>query len=432
MSNQDVTVTVYGKDNSEMAKGSGSSDSAFQFTVSNPDLWTPDTPTLYNITVQMGDDQVKTYTGFRTITKDDVHGVVRPTLNGKPIFAFGTLDQGFWPDGIYTPPNYEAMKFDLQNLKDLGFNMVRKHIKVETDLFYKACDEMGLLIIQDMPSLSLRDGIVATDEQNQEFIRQWVEMIDLHKSFTCIWTWVIINEGWGQLPLPREPQDVTLTPVLRSLDPTRLIDSVTGWNDHGEGDFLDNHHYSDPQCGTPFSSIASSPYDPSRIGFQGEFGGIGHNVTIDHLWNVQQSISQINQTYELDDDLDVWNYRAHILLSTLRDQTDRFACSGGVWTQTTDVEGEVNGLLTYDRRILRPNVDQWKADIQAFYDAVDARANGQNGQGAKGAGTPIFNQSSALATDMETGGGKKNAEDARWGLYSGMGIGAAAILGGVF
>lgn len=154
-----------------------------------------------------------------------------------------------------------------------------------------------------------------------------------------------------------------------------MVDSTTGWYDHGAGDFSDNHHYANPQCGSPFYSIQSSPYDPSRIGFQGEFGGIGQNVSIEHLWNVQEAINTINQTYEIDTTIDAWNYRGHRLLGELLDQVKLWACSGGVWTQTTDVEGEVNGLLTYDRRVLRPDVAQWQSDIQALYDAGAARSN---------------------------------------------------------
>lgn len=284
------------------------------------------------------------------------------------------------------------MVFDLKLLKDNGFNMVRKHIKVETDLFYKACDTMGLLVMQDMPALpanniqskpnparTLVTCVSATADrivEQAEFERQLFDLIETHKSFPSIYTWVIYNERWGQLPSAPE---IYLTPQVRSIDPTRLINSVTGWDDHGAGDYLDNHHYSSPQCGTPFQSSPSSAYDPARIGFQGEFGGIGHNVSIENLWNNQEAINTINQTYELDNDIPTWNYRAHLILSELRDQTDRFACSGGVWTQTTDVEGEVNGLVTYDRRIQRTYVDQWRADINALYAAAAARANGAPG-----------------------------------------------------
>ncbi|KAJ5629189.1 hypothetical protein N7528_002846 [Penicillium herquei] len=361
----------------------GPTNQPFQFKVDSPRLWSPDSPKLYNITVTLGKDKVQSYTGFRTIAKGTVDGVVRPLLNGEFIFMFGTLDQGFWPDGIYTPPTKEAMVYDLEMLKRLGFNMVRKHIKVENDLFYRACDELGLLVIQDMPAMRPlqskplpncgSETLLPDEAQQAEFTRQLEVLINQHKSFPSIATWIIYNEGWGQIT--SYYPEFELTDLVRQLDPTRLIDSTTGWYDHGAGDFSDNHHYSDPQCGTPFYSTASSPYDDTRIGFQGEFGGIGNNVSIEHLWNDQAAINTINQTYELDLSLEAWNYRSHVLLSELQNQVRLYSCSGGVWTQTTDVEGEVNGLMTYDRRLSRVDEDQWKSDIQGLYDAAAARTN---------------------------------------------------------
>ncbi|TVY17848.1 Evolved beta-galactosidase subunit alpha [Lachnellula arida] len=366
-----------------LASQKGTSDASFQFTVPSPKLWSPDSPNLYNFTVIMGSDQVSSYTGFRTISKGKVDGIVRPLLNGEFIFQFGTLDQGYWPDGVYTPPNREAMVYDLQVLKKLGFNMVRKHIKVENALFYQACDQMGLLLIQDMPALRPLQSYTLSNctsvtylpdaDQQAEFTRQLEVLVNQHKSYPSIGTWIIYNEGWGQV-IQGYPE-FGLTDLVRSLDPTRLIDSTTGWYDHGAGDYSDNHHYANPQCGSPFYSTDSSPYDPTRIGFQGEFGGIGQNVSIDHLWNIQEAIDGINQTYEIDTTIEAWNYRAHRILDDLTDQTKLYACSGGVWTQTTDVEGEVNGLLTYDRRVLRPDVAQWQADIKALYDAAAGSHN---------------------------------------------------------
>jgi len=207
-SNGSVSNTTY----------SGTSDTSFIFTVPSPRLWSPDSPTLYNLTVTMGDDQVTSYTGFRTISKGVMDGVVRPLLNGEFIFMFGTLDQGYWPDGLYTPPNREAMVYDLEVLKRLGFNMLRKHvsysmylyrvnltsfllkIKVETQLFYQACDQMGLLVIQDMPALRplqyyylpncTSETILPDPDQQAEFDRQLDVLVNQHKSFPCIVTWV--------------------------------------------------------------------------------------------------------------------------------------------------------------------------------------------------------------------------------------------------
>ncbi|KAJ5468147.1 hypothetical protein N7475_005899 [Penicillium sp. IBT 31633x] len=375
-------VTVH-KDGKTVATQKGPTDKPFQFTVSSPKLWSPDSPTLYDVTVKLGKDKVESYIGFRTISRGKVNGVERPLLNGEFIFMFGTLDQGYWPDGLYTPPSREAMVYDLRMLKELGFNTVRKHIKVETDLFYQACDELGLLVIQDMPSLrplqSRRDEngnshtIVPDEKQQVEFARQLDVLVNQFKSFPSIVTWMIYNEGWGQRT--DYYPEFELTERVRQLDPTRLVDSTSGWIDHGAGDFSDNHHYANPQCGTPFYSTPSIPHDSSRIGFQGEFGGIGTNVSIEHLWNNQAAINTIDQTYEIDLTIEAWNYRSHILLSELEEQIRLFECSGGIWTQTTDVEGEVNGLITYDRRLARVDVPQWKEDIKALYDAAAARSS---------------------------------------------------------
>ncbi|KAJ5678858.1 hypothetical protein N7462_007102 [Penicillium macrosclerotiorum] len=366
-----VRVTVHDNGNI-VATSRGPSNQPFQFKVDSPKLWSPDSPNLYSVTVELGKDRIQSYTAFRTISKGTVNGVVRPLLNGEFIFMFGTLDQGFWPDGIYTPPTKEAMVYDLQLLKKLGFNTVRKHIKVEPELFYQACDELGLLVVQDMPALRPADGRLPDAAQQAEFSRQLDLLVNQLKNFPSIAAWVVYNEGWGQLR--SYYPEFELTARVKQLDPTRLVDSTTGWYDHGAGDFSDNHHYANPQCGTPFYSINSSPYDATRIGFQGEFGGVGNNVSIEHLWNVQSAINTINQTYEIDETIDSWNYRSHLLLQELQDQVKRFACSGGIWTQTTDVEGEVNGLMTYDRRLARVDEDQWKADIQGLYDAAAARS----------------------------------------------------------
>ncbi|RDA86993.1 hypothetical protein CP532_6697 [Ophiocordyceps camponoti-leonardi (nom. inval.)] len=370
--NAPVHVSVIDNDGTVVGEASGTADKQFEVKVESPQLWSPSSPYLYNLTVSLGKDLVHSYTGFRTISTGIVQGVQRPLLNGEFTFMFGTLDQGFWPDGIYTPPNREAMIYDLKMLKSLGFNMLRKHIKVEPDLFYRACDEIGLMVIQDMPSLPDDQSRPPNDAQQQEFQRQLEILVNEHKSYPSIVTWLIYNEGWGQrrqAPYPEEK----LTAVVRAIDSTRLIDSASGWVDHGFGDFSDNHHYANPQCGTPFYSLASPPYDAKRIGFQGEFGGIGHTPTIEHLWNVKQAIDAINETYEINSDLEAYNYRAGVLFRELREQVERYACSGGVWTQTTDVEGEVNGLYTYDRRLLRPDVRQWQDDIRRLYEAASKR-----------------------------------------------------------
>lgn len=377
-------ITIHELNSSDAkAKATGTSGSQFTFTVDSPELWTPDSPTLYNITIKMGSDTIESYTGFRTISRGVIDGVQRPLLNGKFVFPFGTLDQGYWPDGIYTPPSVEAMVYDLKVLKNVGYNMVRKHIKVEPALFYRACDEMGMLVIQDMPSLRpdlpapQGCGSIRLEPGAQaEFDRQLALMVEQLKSHPSIIAWTIYNEEWGQSTSPPWPE-FALTDLVRKIDPTRLVNAVSGWTDHTAGDFDDNHHYSTPQCGTPFwsnqGSGYDSAYDPSRIGLQGEFGGIGTQLpenNFEHAWFKDLG----RQTaYELTNGTVYWNYRCHDLLTQLREQIDLFACSGGVWTQTTDVEGEVNGMMTYDRKVVRMNETMWREDIRALYEAAEKR-----------------------------------------------------------
>lgn len=375
-------ITIYEPYSTDVkATATGTSGAPFIFNVDSPDLWTPDSPTLYNITIKLGSDTIQSYTGFRTVSRGVINGIQRPLLNGEFIFPFGTLDQGYWPDGIYTPPTVEAMVFDLKTLKNVGYNMIRKHIKVEPALYYKACDEIGLLVIQDMPSLrpDLPDpnnpgGIIRLEPGAQpEFDRQLGVLVEQLRSYTSIFAWTIYNEEWGQATSPPWPE-YSLTEKVRSLDPTRLINAVSGWTDHGAGDFDDNHHYSTPQCGSPFwsnqGSGYDSAYDRTRIGLQGEFGGIGQYVENGSAWwGIDRQTS-----YEITNNTDIWNYRCHDILTQLREQIHLFSCSGGVWTQTTDVEGEVNGMMTYDRRWIRMNATMWKEDIQALYDTAAKRA----------------------------------------------------------
>lgn len=231
----DVTVSIREKGtDTEVGSGSGTTGAAFQFNVESPKLWAPGEGNLYDVVVKLGDDEIKSYTGFRTISKGKVNGIPRMLINNKFVFQFGTLDQGYWPDGLHTPPNREAMEYDIDVLRDLGYNMLRKHIKVETPLFYKAADERGFLLIQDMPSLGLRNK--PNPDQQAEFARQLEILIQQFKNYPSIYMWVIYNEGWGQLTDGSNPE-YGLTDVVRSLDPSgRIINANSGWNDHGAGD----------------------------------------------------------------------------------------------------------------------------------------------------------------------------------------------------
>ncbi|KAF9038327.1 glycoside hydrolase family 2 protein [Hymenopellis radicata] len=354
----------------------GTTNAPFSFVFDPaPQTWSPDTPVVYNVSVTVGDDVAYSYTAFRTVERKEVNGVQRFLLNGEPIYQFGPLDQGYWPDGLHSPPSYEAMIFDIQYLKDLGMNFIRKHIKMEPDLYYYAAASIGMLVMQDMPALPT--GVNPNETQQIEFERQLELLFKSHMGFPAITSFVIYNEGWGQLPTGPE---IYLAPrVAEWVRGHQLINAVSGWHDYGQallnasvGDFHDNHHYSSPQCGAPFSSLPSLPFHGDRIGFQGEFGGVGVNTTIEHLWNDDVAIAAIDETYEIDANLEIWNYRALRVIEELREQTEMFSCNGAVYTQTTDVEGEVNGFLTYDRAEDHVDAERWKAAIVALYETFQA------------------------------------------------------------
>ncbi|KAI8444091.1 glycoside hydrolase superfamily [Phakopsora pachyrhizi] len=327
--------------------------------IQSPKLWSPETPNLYHVRVEYGDDVVHSYLGLRTVEKrKDSKGIYRTFLNGQSVFPFGTLDQGYWPDGmdLYCS-KFEAMQYDLKVLKQLGLNSLRKHVKIEPDLFYYACDRIGLLVFQDMPSMNAF-APWPNDSQQAEFERQLKLMVTTHLSFPSIIIWVIYNEGWGQIGSSPE---LVLAPALKEMD-------LPDWY-HGAGDFHDNHHYPYPQCGSPFYSLESAPHDSSKISYPGRI------PDLKNLWNVSQALSSLNQTYEMVESIEVWNYRALKMVQELKEQTVMFSCAGAIYTQTTDVEAETNGLMTYDRRILRADVKRWKDLVMSIYGAATDGTN---------------------------------------------------------
>ena len=333
--------------------------------ISEPKEWSPDSPVLYDASVQLvtnrpeGEvkkpnektvDTIATYFAFRTVgVGKDADGVPRLLLNGKPLFQVGPLDQGWWPDGLLTPPSDEAMKYDLDVLKKLGFNMLRKHIKVEASRYYYHCDKIGLLVWQDMPSAINRtkkhfippggktdaDDEFTADEKKQ-FRAELKAMIDHLRGFGCIYCWVPFNEGWGQ-------HDVNATlKWVKEYDPTRPVNGPSGWEDRGFGDMKDAHIYPGP---------GMFPVMKDRVCVLGEFGGLGLPVK-DHLWK----------------DTGNWGYRTYATTGELRTQYRTLmrqlhpligkGLAAAVYTQTTDVEIEVNGLMTYDREVLKFDVDE--------------------------------------------------------------------------
>ena len=315
---------------------------AGQLKIENPKLWTPDTPNLYDLRVELKAgkevvDDVKSYFGIRTSTLGKkADGILRMLLNDEFVFQYGPLDQGWWPDGLYTPPTEEAMKFDLVKTKEMGFNMLRKHVKAESRRFYYLCDTLGLMIWQDMPSGDRPHYIRPEDpdanrspEAKENYYHEWGEIMTTLANSPSIVMWVPFNEGWGQFDTCK------VVAWTKAKDPTRLVDCASGWSDRPCGDVVDMHHYPDPK----------RPADnATRAIVLGEFGGLGLPCK-GHAWKEEG-----NWGYVSFKDQDGLYQRYSGLIRKLRPLIDE-GLSAAVYTQTTDVEIEVNGLFSYDRKI---------------------------------------------------------------------------------
>lgn len=337
-----ATATAGGK---TVGEASGTLDQAMKLSVSDMQLWSPEHPFLYDLTVSLFKDgkkvdEVKSYFGMRKISlaKDD-KGIMRLFLNNKPLFQFGPLDQGFWPDGIYTAPTDEAMKFDIEKTKAWGFNMIRKHVKVEPQRWYYYCDKLGMLVWQDMPSgdkhIRRNEPDIDRVAQSAHDYKQEIKrMIAGHYNHPCIVTWVPFNEGWGQF------QTAQITQLVKRLDPTRLVDATTGWADRGVGDMHDMHKYPGPDM---------FPVEENRASVLGEFGGQAL-VVKDHLWLTD--FTKAPRHYKTSTSPDALHQKYQLMMDTLRMLKDK-GLSAAVYTQTTDVEVEVNGLMTYDRKVMK-------------------------------------------------------------------------------
>jgi hypothetical protein len=309
--------------------------------VPNPKLWTPESPNLYGLRVKVGDDAVDSYFGMRKIdVKKDDKGVNRIYLNNQPIFMAGPLDQGFWPDGIYTAPTDDALKYDIEITKQLGFNATRKHVKVEPARWYYWCDRLGLIVWQDMPSgdRSVRSGagqMERTPESAKIFETELKAMIDTHYNHPSIVMWVVFNEGWGQF------DTVNRVNWTKQYDPSRLADPASGWNDYPAGDVIDMHHYP--------GAAAPAP-QPTRASVLGEFGGLGL-ATPGHMWK------QENWGYRGVPDGKALTRQYVKLMSRAWQLRETEGLNAAIYTQITDVETEANGLLTYDRAVIKVDVD---------------------------------------------------------------------------
>ena len=323
-------------DGKEVSRVNGLPNSELILAPPEPRLWSPDDPFLYDLQVTLKDgdkslDSVTSYFGLRKIALGkDEQGFTRIALNDQFLCQIGTLDQGFWPDGIYTAPTDEALRSDIEFLKQAGFNLTRKHVKVEPDRWYYWCDKLGLLVWQDMPS-----GNNATVEGRRNFETELLRMVEDLENHPSVVVWVLFNEGWGQYETER------LTQWLKRLDPSRLVDNASGWTDMRVGDLIDIHSYPGPD---------SRPPEAHRAAVLGEFGGLGLPVE-GHSWSAS-----------------CWGY---LMLPDRKALADRYSrlfkqvwalhklrgLSAAVYTQTTDVETECNGLLTYDRSVTKIALD---------------------------------------------------------------------------
>lgn len=361
-----VRLEAY-RDGSRVGQGSGKPGAPVEVAVENPELWSPDDPNLYDLNVVLAEggsdlDQVSSYFAIREIAlAKDARGFTRLALNGEPLFMFGPLDQGWWPDGLYTAPTDEALRYDIEVTKALGFNMARKHVKVEPARWYYHCDRLGLIVWQDMPNGHLRGRgpeslFVAPDadadasrpqDSADQFEAELSELIETFSFFPSIVMWVPFNEGWGQYDVGR------IDAFIREKDPTRLVNATSGWTDRGIGDVFDAHMYPGP---------GMERVPPQRATLLGEFGGLGWPVD-GHLWWTDKRN---------------WGYRTYFSREDLNAKYSEvvgnlvgprgWGLAAAIYTQTTDVEGEVNGLMTYDRELVKFDEEA----VNALHDRIYA------------------------------------------------------------
>jgi hypothetical protein len=322
-----MAATAYA-DGTPVATGTATDGQDITLRILEAQLWSPDHPFLYDLKVTLSSgDMIHSYFGMRKISvAKDSAGVRRLFLNNTPLFEYGMLDQGWWPDGLYTPPTDDAMRFDIETMKQLGFNLIRKHVKVEPDRWYRLADSLGMLVWQDMPS-----GDNTTPASKADFAGELQRVVDARRNHPSIVMWVPFNEGWGQ-------HDTEKTVAwLKAHDPSRLVNNASGWTDHQVGDVADIHAYPGP---------AIPALEPTRAAVLGEFGGLGLPLA-GHTWV----------------DSNNWGYRSfpdtRALGTAYRDLMHQLSfmiadgLSAAVYTQTTDVEVEVNGLMTYDREVIK-------------------------------------------------------------------------------
>lgn len=335
-----------------VAKGAALNGVPVELTMpANAKLWSPDSPFLYNMEVTLykdgkAIDQVKSYTAMRKYSiRKGQNGITRLQLNNKDYFQFGPLDQGWWPDGLYTAPTDEALVYDLKKTKDFGYNIVRKHVKVEPARWYTHCDQLGLIVWQDMPNggpspqwqaRNYFNGteVIRSAASEANYRKEWKEIIDCLYSYPSIAVWVPFNEAWGQF---KTPEIVAWT---KEYDPSRLVNPASGGNHYTCGDILDLHHYPGPNMFL---------YAPRRATVLGEYGGIGLVVEGNTWVNDKKNWGYVKFNTSDEVTNEYIKYGKHLL------ELIRKGFSAAVYTQTTDVEGEINGLMTYDRKVIKMN-----------------------------------------------------------------------------
>ena len=343
-----------------VASAKGIQGKELRLAVQNPTLWDTTNPYLYDMKVSLVKDgkvldDVKSYTAFRKISaKRDANGVMRMQLNNKNLFHYGPLDQGWWPDGLYTAPTDEALLYDIIKTKEWGFNMIRKHVKVEPSRWYYHCDKEGILVWQDMPSGDMGNQWAphtyngGTDKERSSasianYYQEWKEIMDLCVSHPSVVVWVPFNEAWGQFDTEKVAE------WTKNYDPSRLVNPASGGNHRACGDILDLHNYPGPNMFL---------YDPQRVTVLGEYGGIGLPLE-NHLWWNKRNWGYVQ--FKNSDEVTAEYVK---YANELKDMVDR-GFSAAVYTQTTDVEGEVNGLMTYDRKEIKINEAAVKKANQA-------------------------------------------------------------------
>lgn len=338
--------------------------------VTNPRLWSPGDPFLYDLKISIirngkPVDEVKSYFAMRKISlAPDENGVLRMMLNNKFYFQYGPLDQGWWPDGLYTAPTDEALLFDIVKTKEMGFNAIRKHVKKEPDRWYYHCDKTGMLVWQDMPSGDLgghrwndRPGMeggndkVRSGESEAIYRTEWNAIIEALYNHPCIVVWVPFNEAWGQFKTPE------ITAWTMQKDPTRLVNSASGGNFHQVGHILDMHNYPGPVMPRP------EIFGSKQAIVLGEFGGLGLPLE-GHTW-----LDKNNWGYRSFRDADTLFMTYDSYLNQIVPFIER-GMSAAIYTQTTDVEIECNGLMTYDRKVIKVPEKKLKEAARKMYEAA--------------------------------------------------------------